>query len=248
VVGLFERFKARQGNKALLRNPVVSFALEEWDRRVKDKNVSLNQFSDAAKQGWRDRLIGILSEIVQAENPFMKMREHLSDAVVSTAYYNVLMKHRIDQYGNPISPISHPKLSWRLSDHIFEIAQKEPKLRSYMESHGENMNDLLDYILYAYQINHAQMSAINAARIMMKDYVEGEEWFPQFYISMCIWEEDVIRKEIGLPRLFSEGEQSKGLDGLKYWAFEDFVKSGNKLPHRDWQQLYAWWEGDLLEG
>jgi hypothetical protein len=37
------------------------------------------------------------------------------------------------------------------------------------------MNDLLDYILHAYQSNHARMSAINAARIMMKDYIEGEE-------------------------------------------------------------------------
>jgi hypothetical protein len=239
VVGLFERFKARQSNKALLRGPVVSFALDEWDRRVKDKNVALNEFSDELKQRWRDQLIDTLSQIVNAQNPFMKMRERLADAVATTAYYNVLMKHHIDERGNPISVISHPKISWRLSDHIFEIAQKEEKLQNYIEAHGENMNDLLDYILYAYQLNHARMSAVNAARIMMKDYVEGEEWFSQFYISMCIWHEDALRKEIGIATLFSEEEQSKGLDGIKYWAFEDFVKSGNKLPHRDWQHLYA---------
>src|SRR5438477_11971999 len=185
----------------------------------------MSQLSGALKEGWRKQLIGNLSEIVQSQNPFMKMRERLAEAVESTAYYNILMKHRIDQYGNPISAISHPKISWRLSNHLFEIAQKEPKLRNFMEAHGENMNDLLDYILCAYEGNHARMSAINAARIMMKDHVEGENWFQQFYISMCIWEEDVMRKEIGLPSLFNEKEQSKGLDGLKYWAFEDFVKS-----------------------
>ena len=91
------------------------------------------------------------------------------------------------------------------------------------------MNGLLDYILYAYRLNHAKMSAINATRIMTKDYVEGEDCFQQFYISMCIWEEDVIRKEIGIGSLFSEEEQSKGVDGLKYWAFEDFVRSGIKF-------------------
>jgi hypothetical protein len=61
---------------------------------------------------------------------------------------------------------------------------------------------------------------------------------------MCIWHEDTLRKEIGIERLFTEEEQSKGLDGTKYWAFEDFVKSGSKLPHRDWQELYHWWERD----
>jgi hypothetical protein len=243
-VSLFERFRARQGKKALLRNPVVSFALDEWDRRVNDTNFQINQVSDALKQRWRDRVIETLSEIVRAEIPFMKMRERLADAVMSTSYYNVLMKHRTDEYGNPISTISHPRLSWRLSDRIFEIAQKEEELRSYIEAHGENMNDLLDHILYACQSNHAYMSAINAARIMMKDYMDGEDWFEQFYISMCIWHEDRLRKEIGIASLFNEAQQSKGLDGMKYWAFDDLVRSGNKLPHRDWQLLNAWFERD----
>ncbi len=37
---VFDRFKARQSDKALLRNPVVDFALEEWDRRINDKDVA----------------------------------------------------------------------------------------------------------------------------------------------------------------------------------------------------------------
>jgi hypothetical protein len=233
-------FSSSSKQNRILKNPIVSFALEEWDRRVKDNNVEIGQgqFSDVLKR-WRGQLIDALSQIVEAENPFIKMREVLTAAVVATSYYNILMKHRIDQYGNPISAISHPKISWRLSDHIFEIAQKEEDLRSYIEARGENMNDLLDNVLYRYQINYAFMSAINAARIMMKDYIDGENWFHQFYISMCIWQEDRLRKEIGISSLFKEEDQSKGLDGIKYWTFSDFVTSGNKLPHRDWQYLYA---------
>jgi hypothetical protein len=231
-------FSSSSKQTKILENPIVSFALEEWDRRVKDKDVALNQFSDALKQRWRIRVIDSLSQIVQAENPFMKMRECLSDAVAATAYYNVLMKHRIDEHGNPISAISHPKLSWRLSDHILEIARKEKSFRKFIEAHGENLNELLDYILYAYQLNHAKMSAINAARIMMKDHDQSEDWFEQFYISMCIWEEDVLRKEIGIARLFSEDEQSRGFGGTKYGAFEDFVKSGSKSPFQEWRELY----------
>ena len=79
---------------------------------------------------------------------------------------------------------------------------------------------------------------------MMKDTGDDEDWLPQFYISMCIWQEEMVRKEIGISSLFDKQEQSKGLDSVKYWAFKDFVKSGNKFPHRDWQQLYG---SDLLE-
>jgi hypothetical protein len=77
---MFERFEARQSQKALLRNPVVSFALEEWDRRVNDKTVEISKVSDALKQRWRSQLIDTLSQIVQAENPFMKLREQLTEA------------------------------------------------------------------------------------------------------------------------------------------------------------------------
>ncbi len=132
------------------------------------------------------------------------------------------MKHRVDQYGDPISAISHPRISWRLSDHIFEIAKKEDNFRNFIEAEGEDMNDLLDYVLLLYQSNHARMSALNAARIMMKDHIEGESWFQQFYISMCIWHEDRLRKEIGIQSLFNEEEQEGlrrplSIGNLKIW-------------------------------
>jgi hypothetical protein len=79
---------------------------------------------------------------------------------------------------------------------------------------------------------------------MMKDIGDDEDLLPQFYISMCVWQDDMVRKEIGISSLFNNQEQSKGLDGIKYWAFKEFVKSGSKFPHRDWQQLYG---SDLLE-
>ncbi len=227
-----------------MNNPIVLFALEEWDRRINDKRFTIREASFELKQRWRATLSGTLTEIVQAENSFLKLRDCLTSAVVTTSYYQVLMQHPRDENGNPISSISHPKLSWRLSEHILEIAQKDKKLRRFVEAHGENMKELLDYVRYNYESNYAHLSAINAARTMMKDIGDDEDWLPQFYISMCIWQEDMVRKQIGISSLFDKQEQSKGLDSIKYWAFKEFVKSGNKFPHRDWQQLYG---SDLLE-
>jgi hypothetical protein len=117
--------------------------------------------------------------------------------------------------------------------------QKDKKLRRFVVAHGENVKELLDYVRYNFEWNYAHLSAINAARTMMKDIDDDEGWLPQFYISMCIWQEDMIRKQIGIPSLFNPQKQPKGLDSTKYWAFKKFVKSGNKFPYRDWQRRYG---------
>jgi hypothetical protein len=227
-----------------MNDPIVLHALEEWDRRINDKRFAISETSFELKQRWRAEVSGTLKAIVRTENSFLKLRDYLTNAVVTTSYYQVLMQHPRDENGNPISSISHPKLSWRLSEHILEIAHKDKKLRRFGKAHGDNVKELLDHVRYNYESNYAHLSAINAARTMMKDTADDEDWLPQFYISMCIWQEDMVRKEIGTSSLFDKQEQSRGLDSIKYWAFKDFVKSGNKFPHRDWQQLYG---SDLLE-
>jgi hypothetical protein len=227
-----------------MNDPIVLYVLQEWDRRINDKRFAISETSFELKQRWRDEVSGTLKDIVRAENSFLKLRDYLTNAVVTTSYYQVLMQHPRDENGNPISSISHPKLSWRLSDHILEIAHKDKKLRRFGKAHADNVKELLDYVRFNYESNYAYLSAINAVRTMMKDISDDEDWLPQFYISMCVWQEDMVRQQIGMSSLFNTQEQSNGSESIKYWAFKKFVKSGNKFPHRDWQQLYG---SDLLE-
>jgi hypothetical protein len=227
-----------------MNDPIVLYVLQEWDRRINDKRFAISEAAFELKQRLRGEVSGTLKDIVRAENSFLKLRDYLTNAVVTTSYYQVLMQHPRDGNGNPISSISHPKLSWRLSDHILEIAHKDKKLRRFGQAHDDNVKELLEYVRFNYESNYAYLSAINAARTMMKDISDDQDWLPQFYISMCVWQEDMVRKEIGISSLFDKQEQSRGLDSIKYWAFKDFVKSGNKSPHRDWQERYG---SDLLE-
>jgi hypothetical protein len=199
-----------------MNTEIVSVALQEWDRRLNDSRLAISKSSFELKQRWRAEVLRTLKDIVQPNDSFLKLRDCLANAVATTSYYQVLMQHPRDGYGNPISSISHPKLSWRLSEHILEIAQKDKKLRRFVVAYGENMKELLDYVRYNYEWNHAHLSALNAARTMMKDIGDDEDWLPQFYISMCVWQEDVVRKQIGMSSLFNTQEQSKGLDGIKY--------------------------------
>jgi len=224
-----------------MKNEIVSFALQEWDRLLNNSRIAISGSSFELKQRWRAEVSATLKDIVEANDSLLKLRDCLSNAIVTTSYYHVLMQHSRDDHGSPLSSISHRKISWRLSEHILEIAQKDKKLRRFVVAHGENIKELLDYVRYNYETNYAHLSAINAARTMMKDIGDDEDWLPQFYISMCVWQEDMVRKQIGIPSLFNTQEQSKS---SKYWTFKKFVKSGNKFPHREWQQLYG---SELLE-
>ena len=98
-----------------MNDQIVSFALQQWDRCINDKRFAISEASFELKERWRATLSGTLTEIAQAENSFLKLRDYLANAVVTTSYYQVLMQHPRDGHGNPISSISHPKLSWRLS-------------------------------------------------------------------------------------------------------------------------------------
>jgi hypothetical protein len=227
-----------------MNNEIVSLALQEWDRLLNDSRIAISKSSFELKQKWRSEVLRTLRDIVQATNSFLKLRNCLTNAVVTTSYYHLLMQHPQGAHGSPISSISHPKISWRLSEHILEIEQRDKKLRRFVVAHGENVKALLDYVRYNFEWNYAHLSAINAARTMMKDIDDDEDWLPQFYISMCIWQEDMIRKQIGIPSLFNPQKQPKSSDSTKYWAFKKFVKSGNKFPHRDWQRRYG---SELLE-
>jgi hypothetical protein len=224
-----------------MNDQIVLFALQEWDRVLNDSRVSISKSSFELKMRWRAEVSGTLNDIVAANDSFLKLRDCLTNAVVATSYYQVLMLHLRDDHGTPLSSISHPKISWRLSEHILEIARKDKKLRRFVVARGENVKELLDYVRYNFEWHYAKLSAINAVRTTMKDVGDDEDWLPQFYISMCIWQEDMVRKQIGLPSLFNTQEQSKS---TKYWAFKKLVRSGNQFPHREWQKLYG---SELLE-
>src|ERR1700687_6037639 len=116
-----------------MNTEIVSFALQEWDRRLNDSRLVITKSAFELKQRWRREVLATLNDIVQANNSFLKLRDCLTNAVVTTSYYQVLMQYPRDDYGRPLSSISHPKLSWRLSEHILEIAQKDQKLRRFVE-------------------------------------------------------------------------------------------------------------------
>ena len=87
-----------------MNTEIISFALQEWDRRLNDSRLAIGKSSVELKQRWRTEVSGTLNDIAQANDSFLKLRDYLTNAVVTTSYYQVLMQHPRDDHGNPISP------------------------------------------------------------------------------------------------------------------------------------------------
>jgi hypothetical protein len=51
-----------------MNDPIVSHALEEWDRRINDPRFAISRASFELKQRWRTEVSGTLKDIVRAEN------------------------------------------------------------------------------------------------------------------------------------------------------------------------------------
>ena len=86
-----------------MNTEIISFALQEWDRRLNDSRLAIGKSSVELKQRWRTEVSGTLNDIAQANDSFLKLRDYLTNAVVTTSYYQVLMQHPRDDHGNPIS-------------------------------------------------------------------------------------------------------------------------------------------------
>jgi hypothetical protein len=44
-----------------MNDPIVSFALQEWDRRINDKRFAISETSFELKQRWRNNFMALIS-------------------------------------------------------------------------------------------------------------------------------------------------------------------------------------------
>jgi hypothetical protein len=64
-----------------MNDPIVSHALEEWDRRINDARFAISKASVELNQRWRVEVSGTLKDIVQAEHSFLKLQDYLANVV-----------------------------------------------------------------------------------------------------------------------------------------------------------------------
>ncbi len=222
-----------------LRSTALGQALANHTHEYFSRLPRLSAFSKDSKQKIIYNFYQTIHSFQQAEDPLLAMRERLSAYVLGFSQFSVLSLTEADKEEQHASC---PFISGQLHHHIQEIVDHmdhEDELHALQVLYKQNSDasELIEFCktrrdLYLFYVN-----GINYVRISVNDSDEENDWLRPFVTAMLIWQEDCIRKKVGLPSLLVDS-----LDSLRYSSFWNMVESGEPNPYCKWEREWP----DLL--
>jgi len=221
------------------RNPVLKAAVlrssEIWNSAGYD-----SVFNEETKNSLSDQLWMRLQEIIRDQNPVMKCRQALCDAVIELADYQVLVLPPPPE-PDPTGLRGTQGITGELKSHLLEIADKNKNLREivYGAFPGKpTYEEVWDLVAGLHWRNYWWAETINAARRALMDCNEIPErdWYRPFLHAACVFAESIYRQDIGLPPAVSGGGTTD-LVPLAYSCFMHAVLGGDRYPDLTWREL-----------
>ena len=192
------------------------------------------------KMAW-DMLKNCL-KILSSDNPRMKNREFLANAVIRCADIQVLIMppppHEDETHMRGRCGITG-ELKLKLMD-IFRVNKKLQEM--FHSFDGEpDFDDIFSSLLYSYHFAAAEMNVYGMLRYIFDDFnpVEERDWLGPFFLSMCAFSEAKYRSELKLPSSLNEDPESRvTIRSLIYSTFLNFVMRGDRYPDLTWESKY----------
>ena len=221
-------------------NPVVDQAVQRAAEVYAE--IPLGEFIDEERRSELARDLYLeVSRICNTTDPVMTCREALAAVMLKSAAYQVLVI--------PPSPEpddsglrSQPGITGELNAHLPRACEKNDELRSAM--FDETDEEDFEALWPIFQRLHWEVlwlrETLNATRIALGDYVEGDDWYLPFLHASCVHLEHTIRWELELPTAFDESIAREA--AATYAVFSDIVLSGAVNPAAEWRD-YARQEG-----
>ncbi len=192
---------------------------------------SLSQLNESTKKEMINGMVVSLQSIYAAENPFLKMREVLTECIISSAELTVLSLK--EEHKSQMWYADDPRISGELHQHIRQLWEHNDQLKEMNWTFGNKSTDeeLIAYCNVQGAVCVYLTNAMNYVRtIGFDDIVKSKDWLRPFELSMMIWSEDQFRSKIGLPSLLGDS-----MDGFKHSTFMNLVVNGHKNPYYEWE-------------
>jgi len=173
-----------------------------------------------------------VNEILQAENPVIKLRESLANYMILHAELAVLClteEEKRDQFYADCPFISgqlHREIQ-KAVPHVEFLREAKCKFPDVSAEEFVALCNARSIWLLFY------VNGFNDVRYYLKD-CDKEDWFHPFNRAMMIWHEDWLRGKMGLPCLLPDK-----LDELKYATFVNLVVDGAPNPYCEWERAWA---------
>jgi len=174
------------------------------------------------------------NEILNSENPILANREKLVGYVLLLAKYQVLiLPPESESEDDPTELRGKPGITGELKAHLNEVAKKDKEIKKYLQSlEDPTENDIYDFCLMQYFKWHFFSGFFNTIRFKVNDYNPENDWYRPLVAAMCVWEEHIFRKDIGLPDVMDPD------DALQYSFYMNIVLNGVQDPNLKWEESY----------
>jgi len=226
-----------------LRDPIFRIANE-----MIDETFNTERTKYIKKEYKEDLKVTILKEILEIKadaNPILKNREKLVESVLVKAKYGVLVADRTEGKALP-GLRGKTIISGELKNHLVELAKKDDAVKEVVsiihENNEEVSNEIIQIMCGVHYWGFSLKAAVfNGVRFYLKDYDKfyklkelnfENDWYELFEEAMFVFEEAILREEIGLVEIFEP------LEMLKYNHYQRLVLDGEKYPHLKWKELF----------
>jgi hypothetical protein len=233
---MIEAFLKRRREKKAFRewqNSLLGKALASHTHEYFAKYPRLADFSEETKDKIVRDFYHKIFSLLQAENPFLAMRELLASYALGFAELQVLCLTEEEKGAAFYSDC--PYVSGQMHHHIDKAVNHVEELGELKWKRPDTTNsELVSFcnsrcVLYLYYLN-----GFNYVRGEFDDLDKQKDWLRPFLESMLIWHEAQIREKMGLPSLLPNS-----LDGLKHSTFVNLVVNGHKNPYFAWEKNWA---------
>lgn len=215
-------------------NPVVEEAVQRSAEAY--TGLPLNTLIDEDRRKTLARELYLeINRICNTADPVATCREELAATMLKSAGFQVLV---IPPAPEPDDSglRSQPGISGELKARIVDVCARNDKMRSvmYAETEVEDYATLWPIIERLHWETRWLLETLNATRIALGDYIEGDDWYRPFQHAACVQLEHTYRWELEMPPAFDDDVAREA--ATTYAVFSDIVLSGAANPAAEWRE------------
>jgi hypothetical protein len=230
---LIGSWKGRRAAKQLERNPIYGPIVRYARAVLNDRSQGIGKvWSEDGKRKLLEGLLADVAQVLAEPNPAQAVRMRAIEFMLIAAQFDVLIMQ---------PPTPFKGLSGELKPRIPELAKKDKELEEFfygIDPAPTTFDGMWDSVLMRYWAMNLNLNSYNQARVALGDWHDDrkKDWFRPCYTSLCIWQENTYRRQLGLPSVI--GGDLEDLKAIMHSTWINRAKEGHKELRLVWEKSW----------
>jgi hypothetical protein len=232
MAGLFETVSNYFAFQKFKRSSLGQALIEHTQQYFHSDQV-LSHFSEESKLAIIQDFMTRLAAIVRSPDGRMELRKALVEYMIVYSGLTILClteeEKTIAEYA------ANPYISGELHHHIEAAAPHNEEMARFIWQENGDVTpaDLMSFANQRSALMLYYLNGFNMVRVQSGDVDEAKDWFRPLVEAQLVWEEDLVREKLSLPRL-----APARLYGLPYSTLSNLVMKGEANPLYSWTKMF----------